>query len=113
MQARLTDQQIARGALNITKTNLLERLNQFIARLGAYYQNTSFFAARPYAPSISDGRDPFMQPLFDAMSLWEKMNTGVAPVGVTLPVVLPKTPTQPVTLTQGEFASAISALAFA
>ena len=107
VQSRRTAEQIASGALLMQKTALLARLNLFIARMDGYYGNTSFVLARPYAPSLSDGRDNFTRPLGDAMTLWEKMNAGPAPAGVTLPLVLADG------TDQGSFASAIAALQFA
>ncbi len=107
VQSRLTDQGIARGVINLKKTELLEQFNQFTARLDSSYRNTSYYAMRPYAPNISDGQENFSRPLVDAMTLWEKLNTGTAPAGVTLPLLLPDN------TTQGAFASGIAALQFA
>ena len=75
--------------------------------LDAYYRHTDFFAARPYAPNLSDGQETFSRPLGNVMSLWAKLNAGPAPAGVTLPLVLPGG------LDQSGFASLVSALQFA
>ena len=88
VQSCLGAQQIARGAIRIKKTALLETLNNFIRQLDAYFQNTDTYAARPYAPSLSDGQETFTRPLADTLSLWEKINTSPAPAGVTLPLTL-------------------------
>lgn len=108
VQGCLTEQQIARGAINLQKTTLLARFNLFLARLDAYFRNTDFYAARPYAPSVSDGQENFTRPLVAAIKLWEKINLGPAPTGVTLPLLL-----VPGNVAVGDFASAVSALQFA
>jgi hypothetical protein len=107
VQSRLQDLQLARGTILLQKTALLERFNQFITALEAYYQNTKFLLARPYAPGISYGQETFSRPMGDAMKLWGKMNLAPAPAGLTLPLTLKGG------YTHGEFASAISALQFA
>lgn len=108
VQACLTDQDLARSAIHRQKAELLVWFNQFLARLDAYYQNTDFYAARPYAPSIGDGQENFTRPMVAVIKLWEKLNAGPAPAGVTLPLTL-------VTSGKlvGDFASAVSALQFA
>ena len=68
VQSRLTDQGIARGVINLKKTELLEQFNQFTTRLDASYRNTSFYEMRPYAPNLSDGQENFSRPLVDAMT---------------------------------------------
>lgn len=107
VQDKLIDQQIARAVVEQQKVPLLATLNAFNQFLDAYYQDTRFHPARPDAPGISEGQERFSSPLFDAMMLWEKLNAGPAPSGVTLPVTLPDA------TTQGAFASAISTLQFA
>ena len=107
VQSRLTDQGIARGVINLQKEALLEKFNQFNARLDAFYRKTRFYELRPYAPSPTDGQEAFTRPVVDAMTLWEKINVGPAPAGVTLPLALPDG------TDQGAFASAVSALQFA
>ncbi len=106
VQFKLTDLQLVRGSILLQKTDLLERFHQFTTRLDGYYQNTNFHAARPYAPGLSYGQEAFSSPMVDAMTLWAKMNAGPAPAGVTLPLTLAGG------MTQGSFASAISALQF-
>ena len=107
VQARLTDQLIARGGIEIQKAALLVKFNLFTSLLDGYFQNTDFYAARPLAPSQSYGQLTFCLPMFDVMSLWEKINAGPAPSSVTLPLVLADGSTQ------GTFASLVSALQFA
>lgn len=106
IQTCLTTQEIARGNINSRKTTLLAQMNLFLGVLDAYYRRTDFFAARPYAPSLTDGQEVFSRALGNVMSLWVKLNAGPAPAGVTLPLVLPGT------VDQATFASAVSALQF-
>ena len=56
VQSCLTDQEIARGAINIQKTNLLARFAQFIARLDGYYRNTDFMPPRRTRRVLAMGR---------------------------------------------------------
>ncbi len=88
VQSSLTDHEIARGAIQIQKATLLASFSQFLARLDGYYRNTDFYAAAPYAPSIGDGQENFTRVLIAGIKLWEKLNAGPAPAGVTLPLVL-------------------------
>ena len=107
VQACRTAQQIVRGNINLKKSALLAQFNLFTGLLDGYFRNTEFYDARPLAPSISDGQESFTRPLVDALTLWEEINEGPAPVGVTLPLTLSNG------TTHGTFASAVSALQFA
>jgi len=107
VQARLTVQQIARSNINSKKGALLEQFNLFTGMLDAYFVNTDFIDSRPYAPTPTAGQAAFTEPMVDMMGLWEEINAGPAPAGVTLPLVLAGN------TAQGGFASAISALQFA
>src|ERR1044071_7340043 len=51
VQARLTSQQIARGNIVLKKIDLLAWFSMFTSLLDGYFQNTDFYAARPYAPT--------------------------------------------------------------
>ena len=106
VQDCLTTQQITRGGINIQKAALLLQFNQFTNLLDGYFRNTDFYAARPYAPSITDGQEEFSRPLGDMLSLWALINAGPAPAGVTLPLVVGED------IVQGGFASSLSALQF-
>jgi hypothetical protein len=106
VQTRLVEQQIARGTLLIEKISLLDKLNEFTGILDGYFQNTGFFTARPYAPVLTAGQEAFTTPLVDMMILWEKINAGTAPAGVTLPLVLSDG------TERDAFASSVSSLQF-
>jgi len=107
LQTWAVDVQIARGEVNLKKAALLAKFNLFTTLLDASYQGTGYYAARPLAPSVTDGKEVFLKPLGDAMKLWKRMNEGVAPAGVTLPLVLGDG------TDQGSYASLISGLCFA
>ena len=107
VQAGLTAQQLARAGLYFKKVQLLSWFNMFNSLLDGYYQNTNFYAARPYAPVVTAGQEAFTRPMVDALNLWESINAGPAPAGVTLPLVLGDG------TDRGTFASALSALQFA
>ena len=106
-QTWAVDVQIARGDLNVKKAALLAKFNLFTSLLDASYLGTGFYEARPLAPGITFGKETFLKPLGDAMKLWKRMNEGVAPAGVTLPLKLGDG------TEQGAFASEVSALCFA
>ena len=107
VQDCLNQQLMARSNINSRKVKLLELFNEFNGVLDAFYLNTDFYAVRPLAPSLSDGQEAFSRPLVAAMLLWEDMNVGPAPAGVTLPVTLSDG------TVAGGFASLLSALQFA
>jgi hypothetical protein len=107
VQSRLVQQQVARGNINQRKTALLEKFGLFVSVVDGYFQNTDFDTMRPVAPSFNDGKEVFCEPLGLMMNLWEEINDGPAPAGITLPLVLSDG------TTQGSFASELSGLAFA
>ena len=107
VQPLRADYFIARGHTNNLKAVLLGQFNEFVNLFDAYYQNTDFYDLRPYAPALAAGKDAFCDPLGEALALWEKLNAGPAPAGMTLPLVLGDG------TTQGTLASSLSGLAFA
>ena len=84
----LNDKEIARGGIRLTKARMLAHFNEFNAMLDGYWAGTAFINARPYAPSLSDGMEHFLNPMRDAYSLWVKVDAAPAPPGITLPLVL-------------------------
>lgn len=106
VQACLAAQQIARGSIGLSKVVLLTQFNMFVSLLDGYYQNTEFYPARPYAPSLTDGQEVFTRQLVDMMMLWQKLNAGPAPAGITLPLLLADG------TARDPFASAVSSLQF-
>jgi hypothetical protein len=107
VQGGLMAQQLARASIFFKKEQLLAWFNLFNSLLDGYYQNTDFYAARPYAPVVTAGQEAFTRPMVDVINLWGSINAGPAPAGVTLPLVLGDG------TVQGGFASAVSALQFA
>ena len=88
LQLCLTVQQIARGDILLKKIDLLSWFSMFTSLLDGYYQNTDFYAARPYAPVLTAGQEAFTRPMVDVINLWRTINAGPAPAGVTLPLEL-------------------------
>ena len=107
VQAKLNDVETSRRAVEIQKEALTVMLTGFLGVFDGYYQGTAFYAGRPMVPGIGDGQDRFTAPMIDAMTLWEDINAGGPPAGVTLPVTLASG------VDQGAFASTISGLQFA
>jgi hypothetical protein len=104
VQDALISQLLARSVILQQKVELLESFNLFTAFLDAYYQNNTFYAARPYAPTMSAGQEVFSAPMVDMVKLWARMNLGPAPSGVILPLVLDNG------TNQEDFAEAVAAL---
>lgn len=94
VQRRLIRLQIGRSRIDSKKAALLAKLNTFNSLLVADYHGTCFHAARPNVPGIGEGPDRFTGPLLDAAALWQLMNDGPAPAGVSLPVTLADGTTQ-------------------
>ena len=61
VQACRTEQQIARGAINLHKSKLLGFFNEFIIFFDGNYRITDIYEARPYAPGINDGQEAGLQ----------------------------------------------------
>lgn len=94
VQSRLIDVQITRGGIDLMKAALLAKINTFNSLLDADYHGTCFHAARPNVPGLGEGPERFTGPLRDAAKLWQMMNDGPAPAGVSLPVTLADGTTQ-------------------
>ncbi len=107
VQAHLNTLETARGSIALNKTALLKVLEDFLGKFDGYYQATAEYSGRPLMPNFGDGQDKFTKPLIDAMTLWDDLNAKPAPPQVTLPLVLASG------MTQGAFASMVSALQFA
>ena len=74
VQAELNDEEIAREELELQKTAMLTRLNQFNEKLRAFFPGSKWLAALPKVPSISEGQSNILDPLDDAATLWLKVN---------------------------------------
>ena len=91
---RLNDVELARAGIRAAKATMLVRLNELLAYIDSYWAPTLLPQARPLVPSVTDGPGEFLKAMYDAMSLWERMNEDDAPAGITLPVVLADGTTQ-------------------
>jgi len=106
IQSRLTAVQIVRGNIKLKKEQLIKWINMFNSRLDSDFQGTEYYDSRPLAPSLNDGQAVFNEPLRATLSLWEQINEGPAPFGVTLPLTLGDG------TDFGSFASTVSSLQF-
>ena len=70
------------------RVGALERMVQFneVARL--WWGGTDLGEAVPRAPSVTAALEKYLRPMRDALRLWERMDAGVAPTGVSLPLKL-------------------------
>ena len=85
---KLNDRELARGDIEIKKRRLLALLNEFNARLDAFWARSVFVKLRPGAPGIGEGLERFLRPVEDAARLWLKLEAEPAPPGVVLPLAL-------------------------
>ena len=85
LTAKLNVQETARGEIEIRKTELLLRINQFNDVIRADFAGTKWEVALANVPAINDGQGVFVLPLEDALTLWSQLNAGIAPApAVTL-----------------------------
>jgi hypothetical protein len=74
VQAKLNVQEAARGDIDIRKTGLLLRANQFNDKVRALYAGSKWERALPRVPAFNDGQGNFTEPLDDAAALWLMIN---------------------------------------
>ena len=111
VQDKLNGVQISSGGIRLAKAKIYKRLGLFLDVVDGYYSSTDFFPARPEAPGIDAGEERFVGPLRDMLSLWARLNAGVAPAGITLPLVLNEgTPQVPVLVTLAQFTTGLEAM---
>jgi len=84
VQAKLNVQEVARGDIELKKTDLLLRANQFNEKVRFLFGGTKWERALPQVPSQTDGQGPFTEPLDDAATLWLMINDDPAIADVTL-----------------------------
>ena len=80
-------EEIARGALEIQRTELMKRLGQFNRKVRGSLSHTAFAAALPQVPSITAAPAVLIEELDDMESLWVKINAATIP-GFTGPLLL-------------------------
>jgi len=83
----LNDIELAREELELKKTALLVRLNQFNARVRADLANTKWPKALSDVPSQGDAPEAWRNAIDDALSVWAKINTQNA-LGPATPLLL-------------------------
>ena len=74
LKSKLNAQEIARGAIQLRKTALLLRANQFNELVRALLPGSKYEKALPKVPGILMSQGPFTEPLDDASDVWEKIN---------------------------------------
>ena len=88
---------LARGRGAALRLEVLGRLKLFNAAARAWWGRTAEGAGIPDAEPPDRALDKFLQPVRDALRLWARLDAGVAPPGVVLPLVVGG-------LTRGDFA---------
>ena len=88
LEGKINDHEIARGDLDIKKTDVLVRLNQFNEKVRAFLGTTSFVRALPKVPTFTDGQGHFVPPVDDMSTLWTKINAAVGVPNFTPPLTL-------------------------
>jgi hypothetical protein len=87
IQAQLNDWKLARGTIEIAKTDLLARLGEFNRKVRGILGHTTFARALPEVPSPLAGEAASLAPLDDMASLWDEINAATIP-GFTGPLTL-------------------------
>ncbi|HWB04603.1 MAG TPA: hypothetical protein VG796_16360 [Verrucomicrobiales bacterium] len=70
------------------KTQLRDRLVQFNVAARTWYEDRPEGKVVPQVETLSAAPDRFCRPVRDALRLWDVMNDGAAPAGLTLPLLL-------------------------
>jgi hypothetical protein len=84
VQTKLNVQEVARGDIDIKKTDLLLRINQFNDKVRAMFPGSKWERALAKVPSITDAQGNFTAPLDDAAGLWLMINDDPAIPDLTL-----------------------------
>lgn len=101
VQSDLADEEIAREDVELQKTALHLRINQFNERVRGVLSGTKWERALPLVPTISESQSKFTDPLERAARVWLRINTDPATLA---PLVLQGG------FTQAMFVAAITAL---
>lgn len=62
--------EIASATIKLKKQSLIERFQQFAAKVRSQYPGQPFEGALPDQPGLSDAESKFTQPMADVLSLW-------------------------------------------
>ena len=83
-----TTVELAGGQLEILREQALDRLVEFNGVVRAWWRGTTVVAGLPKAPGMSMAAGKFLRPMRDGLRLWDRLNAGVAPSGIVLPLKL-------------------------
>jgi hypothetical protein len=84
VQAKLNQQEVARGDIEVRKAALLVRINQFNDKVRFLLGGTKWERALPQVPTQGDGQGKFTEPLDDAAALWLMINDDPAVADIIL-----------------------------
>jgi hypothetical protein len=79
---------IADGFGAVLRESLHGHLKRFCAAARTWWGNTNEAAAIPEPQPVDRNLDKFLRPVRDALRLWDRLNAGPAPTGVTLPLTI-------------------------
>lgn len=74
VQAKLNQQEVARGDIDVRQAALLVRINQFNDKVRFLFGGTKWERALANVPTLGDGQGKFTEPLDDAAALWLMIN---------------------------------------
>jgi len=78
VQAKINAEEIARGDIEIRRSDLLTRANQFNDKVRALLPGSKWVRALPNVPTINESQGKFVQPLDDIGNLWGLINADPA-----------------------------------
>ena len=81
-------QRLAAGQVRLHRVSLLGWLGLFNEAARAWWGKVPAGLAVPRVLSLSAALDKFLRPVRDALRLWARLDAGVAPSGVTLPLTV-------------------------
>lgn len=84
VQAKLNQQEVARGDIEVRKTGLLVRINQFNDKVRFLLGGTKWERALALVPTQGDGQGKFTEPLDDTAALWLMINDDPAFADIVL-----------------------------
>lgn len=76
------------AGVRLGRAELGLRLGQFIAAVRVWWGRGALARVVPRMPMQTSALDKYLRPVRDALRLWQRMDAGVAPPGVVLPLKL-------------------------
>lgn len=114
VQLKLNLKEIARADVEIKRALIVLRMDQFNNNVRSSWAGNPVASGVRALPSKTDSAAIWEDAMDDVQSLWATLNTLPAPVGVTLPLVLPSltttSPSLPPTYSQASFATEAAAV---